>query len=375
MNKENLHELINRYEEKMDLFYDSEHDELFKWQASKTWQEEWNKGAGSFAQRFNAARKDFYVLIDGSVMHPSDGILKRWEKEPDVVEELFRVLFQDAGGSVAVTQEYLEDFIEGMEKLRLKYFPGYYSYKIDMHTASVFLAMNNPQHHYIYRYSEASTMAKYIGFEEKIGSGQSFSLPTYYQLCDALVEALREHPGLLKKHFDCLKPQHYRDESLHLLVFDLMYCCRTYGLYKGLIPPETKKTAKKMKQMTPEEAAALDIQKKKLEILALSQELTELESKCDEYSELSLVGTQIFSDSFGEGTIVEQNDAPWVNVVRVRFVDGTERKLQIGTNIASRPHFVENDEVLAELFTDYVNAMVRVDTLRRKMKTLQNSIL
>ena len=31
MNMENLHELINRYEEKLDVFYNDEHDELFKW--------------------------------------------------------------------------------------------------------------------------------------------------------------------------------------------------------------------------------------------------------------------------------------------------------------------------------------------------------
>ena len=37
MNFDNLHELINRYEAKIDLLYGKEHYELFKWCAVKCW--------------------------------------------------------------------------------------------------------------------------------------------------------------------------------------------------------------------------------------------------------------------------------------------------------------------------------------------------
>ena len=33
MNTDNLHELIDRYESKIDKLYNEEHDELFKWRA------------------------------------------------------------------------------------------------------------------------------------------------------------------------------------------------------------------------------------------------------------------------------------------------------------------------------------------------------
>ena len=35
MNKDTLHELINRYEYNFDLINSDEHDELFKWKAMK----------------------------------------------------------------------------------------------------------------------------------------------------------------------------------------------------------------------------------------------------------------------------------------------------------------------------------------------------
>ena len=64
MNLNNLHELINKYESGLSWIYGTEHFELFKWQALKTWREEWFKPADSFvsfAERFTAAKRNFGV--------------------------------------------------------------------------------------------------------------------------------------------------------------------------------------------------------------------------------------------------------------------------------------------------------------------------
>ena len=67
VNIDNLHELINRYEENLDRLYRTESYELFKWEAIKTWQDEWLKPEGSFsnfAERYSAATKNFSIFID-----------------------------------------------------------------------------------------------------------------------------------------------------------------------------------------------------------------------------------------------------------------------------------------------------------------------
>ena len=82
MKKDNLHEFIKRYEENINLIYGDVHDELFKWRAMKVWRDEWFKpdtAFVSFADRFNAARKEFSLFIDNSRMHPSTGVIKLWE--------------------------------------------------------------------------------------------------------------------------------------------------------------------------------------------------------------------------------------------------------------------------------------------------------
>ena len=229
MNYDNLHELINRYESNIDCIYNAEHDELFKWRAMFVWRQEWFKpedAFSSFAERFSAAKKEFSLIIDNSRMHPSSGVIKIWEKEPSSIENLFRdILFADAGGSVSVVQDHMDEFLEGYEKLRQKYFPGNWSFKQDRHSASVYLAMNDPNFNYVYKSSEAMTMAKYVDFGFSIGSGMSFNLENYYRLGDEIVSALKEHQSLLDKHFSRLTDGYYVDNSLHLLAFDLMYCC------------------------------------------------------------------------------------------------------------------------------------------------------
>ena len=147
--------------------------------------DEWFKpdtAFASFADRFNAARKEFSLFIDNSHMHPSTGVIKLWEKEPETVERLFyEVLFADAHGDVSEVQNNMDKFLEEYENLRCKYFPSNWSFKQDRHSASVFLAMNDPDFNYVYKSSEAQTMAKYVDFGLSIGSGSSFSLPNYYR--------------------------------------------------------------------------------------------------------------------------------------------------------------------------------------------------
>ena len=41
MNRENLHRLIDKYEEKFYILNGSEHDEIFKWRAAKQFRDVW----------------------------------------------------------------------------------------------------------------------------------------------------------------------------------------------------------------------------------------------------------------------------------------------------------------------------------------------
>ena len=366
MNFDNLHELINRYEAKIDLLYGKEHYELFKWCAVKCWRDEWFKPADSFpnfVERFAVAKKEFSLLIDNSRMHPSTGIIKLWEKEPETVEHLFNdVLFADIHGDVNAAQQAMDRFLYEYEQLRQRHFPGNWSYKQDRHSASVFLVMNQPEFHYAYKSSEALTMAKYTDFGLQIGAGGSFSLENYYRMCDEIVEALKEHKSLLEKHFNKLTDKCYVDHSLHLLAFDLMYCCRTYGYYRGLVAPVTGKTIKKpaVKTATKEELEAAEAQRA-ARILALEQELSELEQKIGDYDELSLTGVQVYFPKYGTGVVTGQKD----NKITVQF-PGAEKTFVLDERYSARPSF-ENDKEIVAAFTEYGRMLEQINKIKREL--------
>ena len=126
---------------KIDLLYGKEHYELFKWCAVKCWRDEWFKPTNSFsnfAERFATAKKEFSLFIDNSRMHPSAGVIKLWETEPETVENLFNdVLFADIHSDVNATQQAMDRFLYEYEQLRQRHFPGNWSYKQDRHSASV----------------------------------------------------------------------------------------------------------------------------------------------------------------------------------------------------------------------------------------------
>lgn len=385
MNYDILHRLIDRYEEKIDKIYNKENYELFKWQATKTWQTEWNKpndAFPTFADRFIAARKDFDVFIDGKIMHPSTGVVKLWEKEPETVEHLFSdVLFADNQGDIQITQRNMDCFLEEYETLRSRNFPRHFSYKQDRHSASVFLAVNDPEKQFVFRSSDAHLMARYTEFGLKIGSGASFSLPNYYILCEEIVKALREHESLLEKHFSYFNDKLYRDESLHLLAFDIMYCCRTYNYYGGMpLPPrsnggKTSAPGQTAEQKEAERLAAIETMTQ--ELADVDVQIEELQAQCEDLL-IPLINVEITSNKYGTGVVIEQNE----NNIVVQYPDAIV-KMTLGNvfKTYNRPIF-ENDNEVWETFAQYASAKdnlekhqkKRID-LRKKLGSLETAIV
>ena len=371
MNLDNLHELISRYEAKMPLLYEeTTHDELFKWRAMKTWRENWFRPAdafGSFADRFNASRKEFSLIVDNSRVHPSNGVVKLWEVEPETVEHLFNdVLFADAHGDAETAQNNMDRFLKEYEELLQRHFPTNWSFKQDRHSASVFMAMNDPSFNYIFKSSEAHAMAKYIDFGRDIGFGINFSLPNYYLLCEELVTALSEHHDFLDRHREYLDERHFPDDSLHLLAFDLMYCCRSYGYYKGLTVPSTGKTIKKKSSSAPTEEELAELEEARLaKITALEDEIEELERSYDGCEDISLIGVQVTMNQLGKGTVIEQD----LNRIKVAF-EGVEKSYILDKKYISRPRF-ESDEEVVSAFTAYARARERISFLEKQIAALE----
>lgn len=365
MNKENLHEIISRYEAQYNEINNEENDEIFKWKAVECFQREWfslsNEGI-PFSVLFSKAKRDSSVLIDNSTVSPANGIVKMAEQEDAEVKRLFcEVLFAEDNGDLAVRQQHMEEFLEGIEKVRLNHFPACWKYAQDRHAVSCYLALFAPKKNYIYKYTHAESFAKYIEYGKDIGSGNNFSLANYYEMCDLVVEALQEHPTLLKAYHELLTDGYYQDDSLHLLAFDVIYCASTYNLFTGLQHKAKKEAIKAYRLEQLRQAEAEKLQK---EIEELETQIQALDLQLDLYRSINLVGVQVNEKRYGVGTVVAQN----VNTIKVAFADG-ERSYIVNKKYAMRPTF-EDDVQIVEAMTDYEQKLAARKSLENQLRKL-----
>lgn len=364
MNLENLHKLIDKYEENFYTINSAEHDEIFKWRAMKRFRDIWFSPEAKnmmFSEMFNEARKDFFILMDNSYVSPSNGIVKIAEHEQESVAELFNgVLFADDGGDIVARQNNMEIFLEKFDKLRLKYYPQSFKFKQDRHSVSCYLFFYAPETNYIYRYSEAEAFAQHIEFGKDIGSGQYFRLDYYYEMCDKVVEALKEHQTLIEKHFTFLSEECYRDESLHLLAFDVIYCSRAYNFYSGMTHLSKKES---IKAFTEAEAREKERIEKENKIAELQNKIFKLEMSVEKYAPISLINVEVVHHKYGKGIIISQD----INKVNIKF-DSCEKVFVIHKKYAGRPTF-ENDTEIVEAMSEYDDINTRIKKLKSELNS------
>lgn len=273
------------------------------------------------------------------------------------------MLLADDGGDINLRQNHMEAFIEGMEALRLKHYPRSWKYKQDRHATSCYMCFFAPDDNFIYHYTEVEKFAQYIEYGIDIGSGQNFKLDAYYKMCEEVIAVLCESKSLLDKQNKLISSdEYYNDPSLHLLVFNLIWCSDTYNFYNGMTHISKKESIKEytLAQLREKEKAEFEAQRN-----ALLDEINVLERTIAPYKDISLLGVQVSQKQCGTGTIIAQD----VNVITVEFETG-EKKYKINRNIIARPTF-EDDEEIVEAFTEYEEKKNKLDKLYRELKALQ----
>ncbi len=366
MNIGNLHQLIDRYDEKYDWLNDKTRCEKFKWGAMKGFREVWFSEEAknlSFADKFDRAMKRSSIMINNNRISPTQGIVKMAEQKPQEVEALFTDLLYAPYASIPELQDHMDTFLDKTEEIRQELFPRFYRYKQDRHAASCYLAFYAPDKHFVYRYSDAEEFALRIEFGKDLGAGTYFSLQNYYEMAEITVQAMKEHGSLLQK-YDALfkeKDYYYYDESLHLMAFDLMYCCRCYNLYGDMIYAKKKES---MKAYADQQVKKREEEDRLAKIEELEQAIREIEVEMDGCLEISLLGVEVTQTQKGKGVVVEQTGSK----IKVRF-DRGEASYILNQKYTLRPRF-EDDEAIVEAFTAYDALVARKAKLEKELNTI-----
>ncbi len=366
MNKNNMAQIFAHYIDNFAKINDEAHEEYYKWQICYEFPKLMDKALVVSDEEFPSALYKTKVcsrnIID-NFTQPFYGLVKLAEKEPNTVRQMFLDLYVPDNGDLVFQMKKIEVFFDKSNELLEKYYPGSYLYKQNSHSVSSYLFLYDPEHHYMYKASECTTMADCIGFYNSWGMGDNIKLDVFYRMCDEMVEQMNRCPELLKTNesrYDGvlkLKPGSlHPDRNKHILLFDIIYCCKTYDLY-GIIP--FARTSTKEKQLILERR----IKAKKLqETYDLAKLDFDFLEEALEYLMATLtVGTIVKHKKFGNGRIEKINkDYVWI---RFLLEQGTKR---FGLSVVVANGIVSCDNAeFVEKIKHYKNVLVKAQSIPR----------
>lgn len=260
MNKTRLGQLFSNYIEKFEYINNPDFNETYKWTVVEQYRESFNLDAPDLSAMLYEVWKISENLIDSANQQPFYALVTYAKEEPETVRNMYRELFADDGGDLALRQAKIYAFIQKSEELKAKYAPGSWRYTNDQRSVMAYLFFHDPEHNYLYKSTQAHEFADCVDFLDDWGSGANFKLDVYYRMCDELVASMKEFPKLIQTHmsrYEDTKGQLYEDTGLHVLAFDMIYSSQVYNLYDGIQYSHPKVAEKKLYRERVEKAAAL----------------------------------------------------------------------------------------------------------------------
>lgn len=302
MDRENFNAIITRYLDKFDDTNKNPNREYFKWNAIDCFQKNWDLNAEDMLRMFSASVREFSVLLDTGKAAPTSGI-KELLKNPEEVEfvrSAFRDLYAGDSGDLNLRQKRLENFVDTINQRILHYWPDSFLYPQTMRSAMCYLTALNPRDNYLFFWSRAHNWANCVEFDQDIGSGSSFSLPMYYQMCDEIVAEIGKNTELRR----CADKRAEAagvtiEDNYHTLAYDIIFCATAYNLYVD-IPHYPKGTSLRIQRA--KDRAQLEQAKSEYVAAKMAYE------KCvqEHPPEINLVGRAVRHKVFGVGTVFDQ---------------------------------------------------------------------
>ena len=306
MNIKNLHQVFDRYIEKFEwLNRKPEPNESYKWVAVQKFQNAFdlNVPTDKFAAMLLDAWKSTSNLIDSSQQQPFYALVEYAREEPERVRTMFRDLYADDGGDLTLRQAKIEKFLSEANALLQKYFPTSHRYINSQRSAMALLWFYDPNTYYYYKAPEAKYLANCVEFYDDWGTYSDFKLDVFYRFCDEIVAQMENHISLKKTHesrFEKSQEPMHRDENLHILIIDIFFCAKHYGLYDGIPIKDSSAHEKRLylerKAKAAELYEAVQIAEKNIALLDEARTV---------FSELVQSGVPIFHKSFGVAELVE----------------------------------------------------------------------
>ena len=212
----NLNKVLTTYKKSFKIWFP---DELYKWKASKTFNENWNLETEDILDMISRAFSDAGNLLTSNMYFPL-GMLKSFtEKEPETVRNMFNSLFDD---SIDLSMR-IKAYINNSNELLNKYWDPGKNHFQDLHAISVYLAFRFPNKYYMFKPSVSKKICQYldcsISSEDRV---QTYI--NYIEVCNEVRELIKQDQQLISRVNSELNALNFNlNDNYSMLTMDIMH--------------------------------------------------------------------------------------------------------------------------------------------------------
>jgi len=221
-------EIINReIEQYKKLISSTDYDELYKWEALKSFQDNWDPDSNDFKSMYDRSlhSKHSGNLWANPHWFPKAVMLKFIEHDENRVRQMFLDLF-DEGGHI---NGRIERFVFNCDELIRTIYEFDKAMKNHFHDGqrmvSLYLAFRFPDRYAIYKFTEFKTFMEIVKAKDIPGTGEH---ERFFKVVKTLYGILTRDPDLVQLHRRTLTDECYKGETLMLAQDFIFRTARRY---------------------------------------------------------------------------------------------------------------------------------------------------
>ncbi len=219
-NKEKLQEELVRY--KSDFANGWWENEKYKWEAIKSFQENWNIDASNFPNMLEKALSPADNLLASKNYYPRNMIIELAQDSPKQVRGMFRSLFDEKNDVV----DRILEFCVNADNVHAKYGKGKGKHYQDIRATSTYLWLHSPDKCYMYKHSEVKNVAACLEYDYPFTQGSTHykeNLKHFYTLYNEVCDYISKDVELINLLKSKLTDSCYVDPVHKALTTDVCY--------------------------------------------------------------------------------------------------------------------------------------------------------
>lgn len=215
MNEEKLKNLIQLY--KTD-FVKINKKELYKWQAVKFFQDNWDIESDEFISMLPTSLSKSLNLLNSQNYFPLRMIVNYTEREPETVRKMFRNLYDEERDLI----ERISEFQTTARKLNAKYYNERNDYQ-DRRAVLVYLCLKYPDRYFLFKHNMFKQFVKLVDYPYTPKRGTIEQVLQYLSMCALVREQIILDNELLQLHKTRIGVEEYSDVTYNILTQDVIY--------------------------------------------------------------------------------------------------------------------------------------------------------